>query len=62
MKMRQFMKSLVYGSEKAACIARACRKENDLFQLLVEVSDYFGVLLKDVSKNVNFVVASGKDW
>lgn len=45
MKMRQFMKSLVYGSEKAACIARACRKENDLFQLLVEVSDYFGVLL-----------------
>ena len=37
MKMRQFMKSLIYGSEKAACIARACRKENDLFQLLVEV-------------------------
>ena len=36
--MRQFMRSLIRCSEKAACIARACRNEKDLFQLLVEVS------------------------
>lgn len=30
------MKSLISCSEKAACIARACRDEKDLFQLLVE--------------------------
>jgi len=30
------MKSLIRCSEKAACIARACRNEKDLFQLLVE--------------------------
>ena len=36
--MRQLMKSLIRCSEKAACIARACRNEKDLFQLLVEVS------------------------
>lgn len=34
--MRHFIKSLIRCSEKAACIARACRQEKDLFQLLVE--------------------------
>ena len=35
--MRNFIRTIVGCSEKAANIARACRKEKDLFQLLVEV-------------------------
>ena len=36
--MRKFLRNVIWSSEKAASIARACRKEDDLFQLLVEVS------------------------
>ena len=36
--MRRFLETVVWCSEKAAGLARACRKEKDLFQLLVEVS------------------------
>ena len=36
--MRKFLRNVIWTSEKAASIARACRKEDDLFQLLVEVS------------------------
>ena len=28
---------MAFASEKAACVARACRKETDLFKLLVQV-------------------------
>ena len=35
--MRKFLRNVIWSSEKAASIARACRKEDDLFQLLVEV-------------------------
>jgi len=38
--MRSFLRTIVGCSEKAASIARACRKEKDLFQLLVEVRIY----------------------
>jgi len=34
--MRRFLETVVWCSEKAAGLARACRKEKDLFQLLVE--------------------------
>merc|ERR1711976_376377 len=34
--MRKFLRNVIWTSEKAASIARACRKEDDLFQLLVE--------------------------
>jgi len=34
--MRKFLRNVIWSSEKAASIARACRKEDDLFQLLVE--------------------------
>ena len=36
--MRKFLRNVIWTSEKAASIARACRKEDDLFQLLVEVN------------------------
>eukprot|EP00094_Tigriopus_californicus_P002937 TCALIF_02831-PA protein Name:"Similar to Inpp1 Inositol polyphosphate 1-phosphatase (Mus musculus)" AED:0.09 eAED:0.09 QI:155/0.8/0.83/1/0.8/0.83/6/117/386 len=34
--MRSFLKALLSAAEKAALIARACRKEKDLFKLLIE--------------------------
>merc|ERR1712115_251179 len=34
--IQKLLLSLISASEKAACIARACRKEETLFQLLVE--------------------------
>lgn len=35
--MRRFLETVIWCSEKAAGLARACRREKDLFQLLVEV-------------------------
>ena len=35
--MRCFLETIIWCSEKAAGLARACRKEKDLFQLLVQV-------------------------
>lgn len=35
-KMSEILQELVLASEKAACIARACREEETLFQLLIE--------------------------
>jgi len=34
--MRRFLETVIWCSEKAAGLARACRREKDLFQLLVE--------------------------
>jgi len=36
MQMQELLTCLLKASEKAACIARACRHEEALFQLLVE--------------------------
>ena len=36
--MRRFLETVIWCSEKAAGLARACRREKDLFQLLVEVN------------------------
>ena len=36
-KMKRFIERLAFASEKAAHVARACRKETDLFKLLVQV-------------------------
>ncbi len=44
LRMRRFLSDLLSASEKAAHIARACRKEKDLFQLLIEVSFFRGLL------------------
>ena len=35
--MKKFLERVAFASEKAACVARACRKETDLFKLLVQV-------------------------
>ena len=51
--MRRFLETVVWCSEKAAGLARACRKEKDLFQLLVEVS-----LIIDIGtsfRNISFL-------
>jgi hypothetical protein len=43
--MRGFLRTIIFSSEKAASLARACRKEKDLFQLLVEVSLSFSFII-----------------
>lgn len=43
--MQEFLADLLLASEKAAHIARACRKEKDLFQLLIQVGDWIVVPL-----------------
>ena len=35
--MRSFVSAVISASEKAALIARACRQEDDLFQMLIQV-------------------------
>jgi len=48
--MRTFVETLAWCSEKAAHLARACRKEKDLFKLLVEekeTSDREGAFAQD---------------
>jgi len=39
-RMRKFLHSLICASEKAAVIARTCRKEADLFKLLIEEKNW----------------------
>ena len=43
-KMKRFIERLAFASEKAAHVARACRKETDLFKLLVQVRPLNGNL------------------
>merc|ERR1711973_255293 len=41
-KMKRFIERLAFASEKAAHVARACRKETDLFKLLVQEKETDG--------------------
>ena len=50
--MRRFLETVIWCSEKAAGLARACRKEKDLFQLLVEVT--FNTNIYRLLENINF--------
>ena len=38
--MRSFVSAMISASEKAALIARACRQEDDLFQMLIQVMQH----------------------
>jgi len=40
--MKKFLQRVAFASEKAACVARACRKETDLFKLLVQEKETDG--------------------
>jgi len=40
--MKKFIERVAFASEKAACVARACRKETDLFKLLVQEKETDG--------------------
>jgi len=40
--MKKFLERVAFASEKAACVARACRKETDLFKLLVQEKETDG--------------------
>ena len=51
--MRRFLETVVWCSEKAAGLARACRKEKDLFQLLVEVRTIYDIICTHSNVNMN---------
>ena len=50
--MRRFLETVVWCSEKAAGLARACRKEKDLFQLLVEVRTIYDISMTNTHSNM----------
>ena len=43
--MRQFLLCLLNAAEKAAEIARVCRKEKELFKLLIQVISFNIILI-----------------
>ena len=42
--MRSFVSAMISASEKAALIARACRQEDDLFQMLIQVMHHLKII------------------
>ena len=53
--MRSFVSAMISASEKAALIARACRQEDDLFQMLIQVMHHLKIINLQMCYSVSHV-------